>query len=433
MKTNSCRDQLRVYLDTIPIIDTHVHCTSNAEPLSDVLPLVMGYLKTSFRLNMKPWESGLIQYMNDPNVSFRDRYAVFEKYYETCKYTTNARNVFLGMKMCWGIEDLSYNTLCQLNERLSERNNDFYERTMERFHIEYQIADTFDWRFFDIMSGKDKNITKYSKFAFPFPIFYRINDYDTVAYLRNLTNCYFYSLDEYVAAFEKLLTKAKEWGIVCIKDQNAYYRDFDYTNPSHDQAEAVFNKLLSNPKYKLGSVEGKPLADWLYHQFLNIAGKLEIPVQIHTGFLDILKVNNDRPGMNVVNANASHLIPVINQHSNVHFDLFHGNWPYKGEYLAMGASLPNVTLDLCWLPNLDSPYARDLLKRAVLSLPSNKILVYGGDNFYMESGIGSLEQTKDCAADALFDLIHEGYVTENDAREIAMDWFYRNPKAIFSK
>lgn len=44
-----------------------------------------------------------------------------------------------------------------------------------------------------------------------------------------------------------------------------------------------------------------------------------------------------------------HLLSVINDYKEVQFDLFHGNWPYMGEFLFLGKNYPNVHLDLCWL------------------------------------------------------------------------------------
>jgi len=45
----------------------------------------------------------------------------------------------------------------------------------------------------------------------------------------------------------------------------------------------------------------------------------------------------------IAKTNAVHLTPVLELHRDVRFDLFHGNWPYMGEYLYLARTTPTYT------------------------------------------------------------------------------------------
>ena len=44
---------------------------------------------------------------------------------------------------------------------------------------------------------------------------------------------------------------------------------------------------------------------------------------------------------------------MLELHSEVVFDLFHGGWPFMGEFLFLGKNYPNVNLDMCWANTID--------------------------------------------------------------------------------
>ena len=68
-----------------------------------------------------------------------------------------------------------------------------------------------------------------------------------------------------------------------MKDQSAYSRILLYGNPTKAEAEKLFNFILEDPRRCLGWPQAKPLDDYIFNQFLEIAEDLDLPVQIHTG------------------------------------------------------------------------------------------------------------------------------------------------------
>ena len=116
----------------------------------------------------------------------------------------------------------------------------------------------------------------------------------------------------------------------------------------------------------------------------------------------------------------------------VHFDLFHGNWPYLGDLLYLGKNYPNVALDLCWLHIIDPAYSIELLERAVQTLPHGKIHGFGGDyGDHPEYVAAHLKMAKMNIAAALANLVEGGWLDEAQALSLAKDWLFNNPNQFF--
>jgi hypothetical protein len=133
----------------------------------------------------------------------------------------------------------------------------------------------------------------------------------------------------------------------------------------------------------------------------------------------------------IVKTNAAHLIPTIELHQDVRFDLFHGNWPYMDEYLFMGKNYPNVYLNLCWVQSIDPLYSVELMKRAVMTVPHSKVFAFGGDTGMVEWAAGYLVLAKDNVAIALSELADSGWLSMDEAKQIALDWFFNNPNEFY--
>ena len=422
---------MREYLDTIPIIETHEHYTSNSEQFRDAFPLLLGYIKSDIRIAAGSRGGDIPAYLADPDIPFKKRWDVFEKLYEKCRFTAYAKAMERGLYCCWGINEISYHSICALNDRLKERNNQFYRQMMKEKNIKAQVADIFETRFFNIINGTDIDYTEISKFAFPLPVFHKIYSYADIDYVQKLTGQFLPSLEDYVSAVEDLIEKAFSWGAPCIKDQSAYFRPIDYTNPTFYDAEKVYNRLISFPTESIGFQEGRLLDDWLFQRFMRKAGKLNMPVQLHTGLQDRVGMYEDRVGSNIKDVNAALLIPTMEHHRDVRFDLFHTNWPYMDEMLYIGKNTPNTYIDMCWTHSIDPDYAVEFMKRAVKTLPITSVFGFGGDAFVMENGIGYLEIAKDNIAKAFAGLIEEGWINKNEAERIALAWLFDNPKEFF--
>jgi predicted TIM-barrel fold metal-dependent hydrolase len=261
--------------------------------------------------------------------------------------------------------------------------------------------------------------------VFNLPYFHEIRLREFIDFVGALSNSSITSLADYEGAMFGLIKRAQEMGVIALKDQSAYRRVIAYDLPPRSDAERIFNKLLIDPRSQLAWPEAKPLDDYLFHQFMRFARELRLPVQIHTGHLANIRNR-------VEQANAAHLAPVLELHSQVQFDLFHGNWPYMGDLLFLGKNYPNVALDLCWVNMIDPMYARELLKRAVMTVPHTKVFGFGGDYFIApEFSVAHLRLARQVIASALADLVESGWLEEEEAVRLAADWLYNNPNRFY--
>jgi predicted TIM-barrel fold metal-dependent hydrolase len=229
-------------------------------------------------------------------------------------------------------------------------------------------------------------------------------------------------LDEFLESVFEIFKKMKERGVVGLKDQSAYVRPIDYG--VEPKAERLFNRCLEDPNTSLGWPEAKPLDDYLFHEYMRFARRLDLPVQVHTGHMAGLRNRVDK-------ANAALFTSVLELHSEVRFDLFHGNWPYAGDILFLIKNYPNAYMNMCWVNIIDPAYSSRLLERAVLTASHVKVNGFGGDSHAPELVSAHLKIAKRNICQALSKLIESSWLSAGDALGIAADWLHNNPNRLF--
>ena len=435
---NKTFEKLRFELDSISVIETHEHNVGLC-PVSTDLDIIAFLTQKNYYLHDllsgSQEHKELTSYLNNTAISFDARYSVWEKYHSRTCHTAYTKGLFEGLKACWGIRDYSKKSLLELQEKMrSERNQKFFDSKYQEYGIEAMIVNIADGvRTYEginwILDGKMDYNKDLCRFVFPLPSYHTIYNVADVRkpHLEKIIDRAIVTIDDYLTAFEEFLKQCIDFGIVAIKDQSAYWRTISYDMSSLSQAENVFNKIISHPQNTFGTEEVKPLDDYLFHQFMIMAAKYKLPVQIHTGHMAGNEIRNE-----ISKTNPVHMSNVMGLHRDVVFDLFHAGWPYMGEFLFLGKNYPNVMLDMCWAHTIDPLYCVELLKRAIMTVPHSKILGFGGDASYIECQIGYLIQARDNIAIALSDLINSGWLGMNDAIHIAKDILYNNPQRIFS-
>lgn len=416
--------EFKEYLNTISVVDTHEHYSGKTEPEKNIFAMIMGWYMKDDMACVVGSEKQLFEPLFNENISFEDKCKFFFKNYEPVKYTGYADALRRSMKLSWGV-DITYDGLHEIKERQQERDKTFHDKLIKKHNIKAGVCDIF--YVFDILNEGFDDYADWARFAISTPSWHDVKTRDEIRDFASKMspNCVVNTLDDYVDAMEICIKRCQDMGIfVAFKDQSPYLRKINYKNPTRYEAELTFNKLMYNAKYKGGTDETMPLNDYLYHKLVSFAGKYNLPFQHHTGILAGLYGD-------VRDSNAAHLTPVIAMYPNVVFDLFHGNWPYMGEYLYLGKSYPNVRLNLCWLNTVEPDYAIELMKRAVQTLPTTNVMAFGGDTFWVEHQIGALDQAKENVAKALTQLIAEDKLNVDNAKRIAYDWFFSNPNRIF--
>jgi uncharacterized protein len=369
-----------------------------------------------------------LQRLTDLEVSTAEKWPTFERLWRVSEHTAYARVTKLALKNVYGEAEMSRPALDRVAEKLAAMDEAKYFRLIEDANIQALLTDVVAWLPQGLESFLDGRKTFPAKWKplISLPPFHPTTlNAGIIQWVGSLVNRQVTSLDEYLEAVFGVFQKSIERGVVGIKDQSAYERSLAYDLVSQAEAEKQFNLLLSDPCNSLGWPDGKPLNDFLFHQFMRFARDLKLPVQLHTGHMAGIYNRVDK-------TNAALLTPVLELHQDVRFDLFHGNWPYAGDLLFLGKNYPNVALDLCWLHIVDPAYAIELMERAVLTMPHSKIHAFGGDyGDVPEFAVAHLEIARQNIAAALTNLVEGGWLEEEQALAIAKDWLFNNPNRFF--
>jgi len=206
---------------------------------------------------------------------------------------------------------------------------------------------------------------------------------------------------------------------VCVKNSMAYSRSLDYEDVPYETAEKLFNR----PSASLTPDEAKKIQDFMFHWIIQRAVEYDLPIQIHTGYLagngNVLE--NGRP------VKLNHLFL---EYPDAKFVLFHGGYPWTGEYAALAKMFPNVYLDIVWLPQITREHAILALDEMLDCVPYNKFF-WGGDCGLIEESVGSLEYAKEVLAEVLSRRVDRGLMSMEVARDIAEGMFRENAIRVF--
>ena len=416
-------------IEKLPVIDCHEHTVGPREELGKKEPiasLIQGYVQSdliSAGISQKE-----LDILNDDSVDTEKKWDIFEKFWKRIRFTAYGRVTRTIIEDLYGEKEISPESLMRIRDKLIQPTRETYDSLLDRANIKLMLSDVLG----DLDSLKrfiEGKFFDYNRirFLFSLPQFHNnVRSFDFLQKVGSLLDRHITSLEDYLESVFELIKRAKERGMVGIKDQSAYIRTLDYQLVPRYEAEKLFNRILSDPRNSLGWPESKPLNDYLFHQFMNFAKELNLPVQIHTGHMAGIRNRIEK-------TNAVLLTNIFELYQDVKFDLFHGNWPYIGEILFLGKNYPNVHIDLCWVNIIDPIYSEELYSRAVLTVPHVKINGFGGDYFDVpEYIVCHLKIARENMTRALVRLIKINWIDEDSAVEIARSWLFENPRSLFN-
>ena len=424
-------DRLYERIQSMPVIDCHEHLAGpEARPpyKEPIAALIHGYVFSDLQSAAFGIPDHEMLRLQDQEVPTEEKWPLFDKLWRATEHTAYARVTKLVLKHVYGESELTREALDRVAAKLPSQDEAAYFRTIDQAGIQAMLVDVLGWLpdgLGSFLDGKKTFPDKW-KLMISLPGVHPTNlTWETINNVGSLADQYITSLDDYLEAVFVVFKRCMARGAVGIKDQSAYSRIVSYDLVPKAEAEKQFNLVLSDPRNSLGWPQGKPLNDYLFHQYMRFARELDLPVQLHTGHMAGIRNRVDK-------TNAAHLASVLELHRDVNFDLFHGNWPYLGDLLFLGKNYPNVSLDCCWLHIIDPDYASELLERAVLTLPHTKVHGFGGDyGDVPEFVAGHLQIARENIAGTLARLVERGWLGEQEAISLAADWLFNNPNRFF--
>jgi len=329
----------------------------------------------------------------------------------------------------------------ELKQNLGDR---YFDQLLDKVNIQTAIANRvamppylghkrFRWVFFC------------DAFLFPFEIKeYAAQNPDLAVFVpasQNLLHRYMHQdnlstlpadLGGYLEFVSKILVANQREGGVGIKFEVAYLRPLSFGDPSRAQAAAIYAKYYKAAPPTLS--EYYTFQDYLFRFLLMEAGRMHLPVQIHTavGIGNYYKMSGGSP-LNLEN------ILRDPRYSNTTFVLLHGGYPFEHAAIWLTA-LNNVYLDSSLLDVYLYPSELKTVLKDWLGIYPDKI-VFGSDAFPFGEALGAEEvywlgvhTAREALAAALAEMVSEGDINESKAEQMARAFLhdtaagiYRNP------
>lgn len=429
--TAKCYDALREHLETIPLVDCHDHSTSCDIKYVDPMQVVVnGYFSHDIIIASSEKEFNTIL---DFQVPLEKRWPLLKKCWKRTCHTGYAQVTRRVLKKFYGEDVLTLDALKRMQSKLLNlEHENIFDDILAQANIAVRLEDVLISdlveniaRTKEVLDGSYE-LSPRGRLIISLPDYHKINNYEAVQLLASLVDKTVTSLDEYLDVCREVFKGCKKFGAVAFKDQSAYTRSLEYGNPTHAEAEEVFNWLMADPRRSASYPDSvKPLDDFLFHEFMRMARDMDLPVQIHTGHM--AGIRND-----IVKTNAIGLRSVVELHRDVRFDLFHANWPYSGEVLFMAKNYPNVTIDFCWANIIAPIYCQNMFKQILSSVPHGKIHGYGSDfGGCVDRAWAHASIARDNIAIALSDMVEMEYLNLDEAKQVAYDWLFGNANEFF--
>ena len=429
-ETNITHQRLREYINTIKVINTHEHQREPAEyaghKYNFYTLLANSYLKSDLvSAGASPLRPEIVNRGNLDKLW--DRYG---RYLDFSRSTSYYSHFLSGFEVLYGLDEpyFTKENVRSLSEKIAENysnREEWYERAFEAAGFAYMFLDQY-WDNFNVDID-----TRY------FALVFNINQLVMSTPLRSSMtkkeapeeqNIYklaekegftIKTLDDYLAFADHLFQKFLDHNAVCLKNSLAYARSLDFKYVPYEKAKALFGRS----SYSLSNEEKKALEDFMFHWVIKKSIEVALPIQIHTGYL----AGN---GNTLENSRPTKLNNLFLRYPKATFILFHGGYPWTGEYAALGKMFRNVYLDIVWLPQISREAAVRALDEMLDCVPYNKFF-WGGDCHFIEESAGSLEFGKDVVAQVLAGRVERGFMTEEVARDVALKIFRENALEVF--
>lgn len=413
--------RIKAELDNVAVIDTHDHLWP-FEMLPGFAETDKGWgmnLAGLWRNSYFTWTNSVTPY--DPKQPFSAWWAKAKHDFDNARAMSFYRYMLPAFEDLYGVDfdRITDEQAQSLNDRIFDNYKDqrwLYHVVTERANVELMFNDPYWARFklqtyypFEVLVLNVTTLTR----GFNPSEFNNPNDspYD----FAKQEGMSIASLDDYLAVLDRLFTRAKAAGAVCLKTTIAYERSLQFENAPREAAENVFGRVRS----ELTPQEIRAFEDFVMWRLVELSAKHELPFQIHTG------------DARIQGSNPMLLVDLIQANPKTKFILFHGGYPWIGETGAIVMRHgSHVWVDSCWLPTISYTMAKRAYQEWLEVMPSDR-LMWGADVNHAEGIYGATEFARRCIADALSEKVDRGQLREEDAVRIGRQILRENALKLF--
>ena len=417
----STYESMRSFIDGIEVVDTHEHQGLPWRDKHNCFDLGLYLHADLISAGMQEYPD-TFQQVHDAEAYWEHT----EPYLRFCRGTSYHAQFIYNYQQLYGFKgkELTRDDFLKLSEQTDLNFRDYprwLDSVCRKCNIQLMLTDQV-WAPFNPDLGSDR-------FRYVFRVDQLVLDVTRSARQRMIVNegalallgretIPVSSLDAYLAYVDDVMKKVVENHVVCLKVGLAYHRYLDFSSVETSTAERIFQS--GEPARE----ETKLLQDYVFNHILDLAVTYGLTVQIHTGYRhgNSSMLDTGKP---------MQLLSLLKRYPDARFVLFHGAYPWTGEFIVLGKNYPNVYLDLVWLPQLSRTAAIRTLHEMLDAVPYNKIC-WGGDVGYIDDAAGSLELGREVVATVLSERIDRGWISPEVARDIARRIFRENAIDIYN-
>lgn len=429
VKTSPLENRLFEVFNQMWIADSHEHIFDESDRTSrdiDFFDLLSHY--TLGDLGNAGLTREGVKLAMDKKAPDARRWAAVEPYWKYARFTGYAQNLRIAIKDIYGFDEISAATISGINDAIRQKNKPgLYKHVLkDRARIRFYVQD-------DRHVHPSKPDRNYFVIAREFDDFVMPLSRADVHRLEQLTNTSITSLATLEAALEVRFNEARAAEMSAVKTLLAYRRDIYFAEAERSAAEADFARMMQVEKtppwdfHQLKNPAFRNLQDHMFHRVMQLANAHHVPVQIHTGLNSIAQGDyND-----ITNTNPAHLVNIFFLYQDTKFDLFHLGYPYIAEIGALVKCFTHVYLDFCWAHIISPTTSARAMSEFLDTLPSNKMLAFGGDFLYAELAYAHAKIARRVVAKVLAVKVQEGFCTEEEAVELGRRMFFDNVASLF--
>jgi len=430
-------NELKKVVDEVWIIDTHEHLVREedrvkceVDPLSTFLPHYV-----SSDLASAGMSADDLNMIRNPSIPLEQRWEKFSPYWKKVQNTGYARALNIAVKDLYGFDGISDENYVELAKKMMDANKKgIYKWVLkEKAKIEVSILDPITEQKIvpvDFDRSLFAPVARFEEFIMPM---------ERMSLESLATQCRMpiHALSDLVKALEAKFQEVSG-ALVGVKIALAYRRPLDFEKTTYAEAERSFNKIYSQRLFKRIEVAGgrwtfpeavsaeevKPLQDFMVHKLIQLAIKHNLPVQIHTG----VQEGNENL---ITSANPTRLVNLFMEYKDAKFDILHGGYPYVDELAVIAKNFPNVYVDMAWLHIISPSVARRALSEWLDTVPSNKILGFGGDYRFVEGVYGHSVMARENIAWTLAEKVEDEGYSLKEAEQLAKKLLRDNASNLF--
>jgi glucuronate isomerase len=245
--------------------------------------------------------------------------------------------------------------------------------------------------------------------------------------LGKATNKSIKTIDDFTDSLGYLFKKFSR----CVAATVSFQPEDSFTNPSKAEAAEAFKNLLTNDK--LSPKEKQALSSFALHLVLSLTEE--------SGFVFQVMLGAKRPVAGAAppdyaitgfeSYTAASLCPLFHEFNGLKFDIITASPLLSHQLAVVAKNYLNVHVSGYWWYAFYPTFIKQFLRERLQMLPRNKSNGFFSDAYVVEWSYAKSIMVRLQVATVLAEMVDDGYITMDLAKELAVDLLNRNPKNLY--